>query len=377
MSNQKGSAYKEKVVLIGGGHAHVKLLYLMRQKGGYEEYEVTLVSKSHWQYYSGMVGGFLEGLYQEDELRFDLIELCKMSKVTFLEAEVSMIQPNESMILFSDGKSLNFDILSIDIGSEVNGLELESVREYANQIKPFHEIMRFRGELLKQTTFDDPIIFAGAGPASIELALSLKQLLAHHNLPFKLTIVNGQTPAQKGHPGKLTRKIDVILKREGIHSIMGNRVHAVKESRASLKDGTELAFRFLLWATGPKSSEVIKSSGFQTDEKGYLLVNEYLQAVNHPRIFGAGDCIGFGKNQLIKKAGVYAVREADYLYHNIKATLNNKEQKAYRPQKQYLSIISTGGRKGLLQLRGIVMEGKLCWRLKNYIDTRFMRRMKR
>ncbi len=367
---------KKKIILIGGGHAHVKFMYLMRHKGGYEDYDVVLVSKSRWQYYSGMLGGFLEGIYQEEDLRFDLAELSKRSNVTFIEEEVLLIQQKECSVLLGNDNLMHFDFLSIDIGSEVQGLELAGVKEYAKQIKPFNNIICHKQELMEQSGFDEPIIFAGGGPAGIELALSLKMVLMHHNKSFSITIIDSQIKVATGYQENFKKHITEKLKNEGMESILGLSVEELKKDRALLNNGTVVPFSFIFWATGPKASEIIKSSGIETDGRGYVLVNKYLQSINDPRIFGAGDCIGFNKEQYIRKAGVYAVREADYLYHNMKASMNGQLLKAYKPQKDYLSIISVGGHKGLLQYKGIIMEGKLCWHIKDYIDRNFMRSMK-
>ena len=53
---------------------------------------------------------------------------------------------------------------------------------------------------------------------------------------------------------------------------------------------------------------------------GGLRVNEYLQSVDHPEVFGGGDCIYF-EDRPMDKVGVYAVRENPVLYHNLKAAL--------------------------------------------------------
>ncbi|MDP2842345.1 MAG: hypothetical protein Q8O06_01725, partial [Acetobacterium sp.] len=105
---------------------------------------------------------------------------------------------------------------------------------------------------------------------------------------------------------------------------------------------------------------------------GYLLVEPSLQAVGHPNIFGAGDCIAFKDYDYVKKAGVYAIREAPFLWQNLCNSLAGKPLVSYRPQKSYLAIINQGDRCGLLSYGGLVLKGRLVWRLKDRIDRRFM-----
>jgi NADH dehydrogenase FAD-containing subunit len=70
--------------------------------------------------------------------------------------------------------------------------------------------------------------------------------------------------------------------------------------------------------------------------------------------------------------GVYAVREGPILFHNLLARLTGKSIKAFRPQKRYLLIFNMGDGTGIFVRWPLVWQGKLAFRLKNYIDIGFM-----
>jgi NADH dehydrogenase FAD-containing subunit len=103
-----------------------------------------------------------------------------------------------------------------------------------------------------------------------------------------------------------------------------------------------------------------------------ILVNEHLQSVAHPEIFGGGDCIDL-QNRPLAKVGVYAVREGPILYHNLGAALENGALTTFQPQEAYMLIFNLGDGTGLLWKDNILWHGRLAMVLKNYIDTRFMR----
>lgn len=65
---------KKKLLLVGAGHAHLQVLKSMRRKR-WPETEVTLISPSRFQYYSGMFSGLIEGHYTLDEVRIDVKRL--------------------------------------------------------------------------------------------------------------------------------------------------------------------------------------------------------------------------------------------------------------------------------------------------------------
>ena len=64
-----------RLVLVGGGHAHLHVLADLAARP-LADIEVTLVSPSAWHHYSGMAPGFLQGAYAEADLTIDLASLA-------------------------------------------------------------------------------------------------------------------------------------------------------------------------------------------------------------------------------------------------------------------------------------------------------------
>jgi len=70
---------------------------------------------------------------------------------------------------------------------------------------------------------------------------------------------------------------------------------------------------------------------------------------------------------------VFAVRQGIPLAQNLCRILNNRPLKSFKPQKQFLSLISTGERYAVASKGDWSFEGAWLWHLKNWIDKRFMR----
>jgi selenide,water dikinase len=85
-----------------------------------------------------------------------------------------------------------------------------------------------------------------------------------------------------------------------------------------------------------------------------------------------GDCATLEEFPETPKAGVYAVRQAPVLWHNLLAAAAGRTGRIYSPQSQFLSILNTADGRALLYYKGFVSHSRWAWRLKNWIDRRFM-----
>jgi selenide,water dikinase len=101
-------------------------------------------------------------------------------------------------------------------------------------------------------------------------------------------------------------------------------------------------------------------------------VNEQLQTLNDPKIFAAGDVASFTARPL-EKAGVFAVRMGAPLVKNLRRALRGQPLVAYKPQRSWLALISTGDQFAVASRGRLGFAGAWVWRWKDSIDRRFMR----
>lgn len=367
---------QRRLLLVGGGHAHVYLLSKFYSEK-IPDTHIMLVSASKYQYYSGMAAGYVEGIYREDEICFDLEKLCQRSGIDFIESRVLGLNPENRFVELHNHEKVYFDILSLDTGSEMAGKSIEGVSEYAYSVKPLDNLLNLRHNFLEQHFNGAHTLIAGAGAAGIEMSLSLKSLSKKMKKDARITLLDGGDSILKGYSEGVKKKLQKKLEEEGIEVLTKHRIAKIKAGLVELDSGSTISYDFLVWAVGPASNPMYKASGLTVDQAGYMIVNRCLQSVDYPYIFGAGDCIAFSEFGYVKKVGVYAIREAPYLYNNILGFLKKTRLHEYIPQKDYLAIIATGSRTGVMQYKGISMRGHISWVIKNFIDNRFMKRFRK
>jgi len=145
----------------------------------------------------------------------------------------------------------------------------------------------------------------------------------------------------------------------------------MKGGVARSNTGQQIRYDVAVLTIGIVPPKLFANSGLETAKDGALLVNDYLHSLRHPEIFGGGDCIAI-KGKPLSRVGVYAVREGPILFHNLLASLRGEPLKVFRPQERYLLIFNLGDGSGLLVRNPFVWKGRLAFRWKSHIDTKFV-----
>jgi NADH dehydrogenase FAD-containing subunit len=174
-------------------------------------------------------------------------------------------------------------------------------------------------------------------------------------------------------PENVRSRVQRSLMNRGIEIKTTGYVQSIDSGKITLASGQSQALDFIFLAMGVKPSLIFKNSGLPTGPDGGLLVNEFLQSVAYPEMFGGGDCIYF-QPQPLDKVGVYAVRQNPVLFHNLMAALEGTSLQSFDPGGDYLLIFNLGGGLGVLRKGWFIIEGKLAFWIKDTIDRKFMKK---
>lgn len=363
----------KKLVLIGGGHAHMVTLANLSTLIA-RGHQVTVVGPSAHHYYSGMGPGMLGETYSPADIRFATRQVVEKQGAIFVLDKVNRIDPHGKIVQLASGATLEYDILSCNAGSQVPQGQVSGSPEDIFSVKPIESLQQAQKRLLELAAADrDRVAIIGGGPSSAEVAGNIHQLMRRHGLPQPRISIFSGSAFMKRFPAKVVGLVRKSLERRGIEIIEGNYAREVSSGRIELADGRCHRADLIFMAVGVKPSPIFTDSGLPVGPEGGLLVNRFLQSPAHPEIFGGGDCIYFQEEPL-DKVGVYAVRENPVLYHNLLAGLEGGELQPFNPGGDYLLIFNLGGGEGVLHKRWLTFGGRPAFMLKDYIDRKFMRR---
>ncbi len=361
------------LVLIGAGHAHMVLIHNIArilERG----HEVTVIGPSPHHYYSGMGPGMLGGTYAPEQIRFDSKRLVEQQGATFLEDRVVHIDGAARSLLLESGGELAYDVLSCNCGS---GIELDfgdSLSCPLYPVKPIENLLVARNQIREMgRNAKLSIGIVGGGPSAAELAGNILWLARRERLARPKVRLYCRSRFMARFPLDVRNGCRKHLRRVGVEIFENDPVVTFQEQSLQTAGGRDDQVDMVFVASGVRPSRLFLASGLPTGADGGLVVNDFLQSSDHPEIFGGGDCIYF-QSRPLDKVGVYAVRQNPVLLHNVMATLDNQPLKHFDPGGGYLLIFNLGGGYGVLKKGALFWKGRLAFRVKDYIDRKFMRR---
>ena len=378
MNRARASVIKD-LILVGGGHSHVAVLksFGMRPLPGVR---LTLISKDVSTPYSGMLPGFVAGHYSFEEAHIDLRPLCQFAGAALYADSVIGVDLANKRVLCAHRPAVSFDLLSINIGSAPRADNVPGAAKYSLPVKPIDRFLkgweRFVAQVLQSGKLK--LVVVGGGAGGIELTLAtrhrLQTLLEQYKAQCQLEfhIVTATDKILPTHSPGAQRKFERILCERDIRVHLNHRVVEVDQRVMHCKPGQPVTYDVAFWVTNAAPPPWIAQSGLQTDAEGFIALNDRLQSVSHPFVFAAGD-VAAVKNHPRPKSGVFAVRQGRPLAKNLRLALGGKPLQRFVPQKQFLSLISTGNKYAVASRSGWALEGEWVWRWKDWIDRRWMR----
>ena len=215
------------------------------------------------------------------------------------------------------------------------------------------------------------LAIVGGGAAGVELAFTLDARLRASGRAPEVHLVSESAELLEDYGAWLRRLVHGALDARAIRVHTGVKVEAVRADGIDLA-GEPLAADLVVWATGAAPLPFPCGPGLPLDASGFVRVERTLEVEGCRDLFAVGDCASLPFAPWVRKAGVYAVREGPVLDANLRARLCGGRLRAYRPQRDFLTLLNLGGGEAIAAKWGVAFRGRSAWRLKDWIDRRFV-----
>jgi NADH dehydrogenase len=214
-------------------------------------------------------------------------------------------------------------------------------------------------------------VFVGGGPTGVEAAADTNDLIFdvlegdYPNVNFdrvRLVLVNSGERILKGIDPALAHAAQRRLASQRVEIINDIKVTEVRSGGVSLSDGRDIPARTVVWAAGVNPGPLVAGLDVPKDDRGRILVDEYLRVKDRPGVYSMGDCARVDYDgppvpalaQAAEQQGIVAGR-------NLAAEIRNKGQAEltpfrYRPLGQ---LVDLGTQSALTDIMGVKISGRL------------------
>ena len=349
--NSRTNHSAHQTVILGGGFAGLFTAIHLSKKG-YSQPVVLIDTEERFTFKPLLYELLSEELSRNQVLpRFE--KLLHGSGVKFVQDQVQAIDlPNRGVELAKGGRYA-YNHLVLALGSVAGDFGIEGVNENTFPFRSGKNAIALKNHLrnrLKQATrTPDPqqrrylltVAVIGAGPAGVELAATLGDLLPHwysemggNPEEIRLVLMNRGSQILKGDINRHMRpSARTALKKRSVpvEFLLGASVSAVTPQRVEFKRNNQnesLEAATMVWTTGTTTHPLIQSLPIPQSHRkkgGRLLVAPTLRLPHFPEVFAAGDCAADLQNpQILPPNAQVAYQQGEAIAGNLLAISQGK-----------------------------------------------------
>jgi selenide,water dikinase len=365
--------YTRDLVFIGGGHAHALVLKAWGMKP-LPGVRITVINPGPTAPYTGMLPGHVAGHYGRDELEIDLVRLCRHAGARLiLDRAVDVDRVRREVVLAGRGP-VAYDVASIDVGITAQ-MDLPGFAEHGVGAKPLDVYAAKWRAFLEQARagkIAPEVAVIGGGVAGCELAMAMAFALRQAGVAPTVSVIEAG-PQISGMGDRARARVLAAMAELGVQVHVGAHVARVEETIVVLESGAVVPAQICVGAAGAFPHDWVSQTDLPLND-GFVEVDPQLHVLGDEALFAVGDCahMGFAPRP---KAGVFAVRAAPVLYDNMRAVLTGGRLRPFKPQRDYLKLISLGGKSAMAEKFGMTIAGPILWRWKDRIDRSFMEKL--
>ena len=326
------------LVLVGGGHAHA-LVLRMWAMDPLPGTRLTVINPNPAAPYTGMLPGHIAGHYTRPDLMIDLVRLARFANARLILDTATGLDPSAKLIHLAHLPPVPFDVASLDVGITTDLPDVPGAATHAIPAKPLGDYAdRWQAFLDRRLAFPRVVILGG-GIGGIELAMASAHRLQTEGTRADITLVDRSPDLLAGLSPRARNALLAAAKAFGIRLVTGTTATEITATSVTLATGETIGSDFTISVTSGRPHPWFAATGLALTN-GFLTTSPTLQT-SDPAIFAVGDCAHLTASPR-PKAGVFAVRAAPILHHNLRAALTGTPLKPFRPQSDYLKLISTG-----------------------------------
>jgi NADH:ubiquinone reductase (H+-translocating) len=363
-----GASVRKRVVVLGAGFAGINAAFGLAKL----PVDVTLVDRKNHHTFQPLLYQIALAVLSPGDIAQPIRSLVRdhLNIEVLMDEAISFDLP-ERRVHLKTGSLLEYDYLIVGTGSTHSYFGKDEWAKFAPGLKTVEDAIEIRRRVLLAFELSERqmletgthpalnFVVIGGGPTGVELAgaisdiakLYMKKDFRHIDPSMaQVLILEGSPRILGAYPEDLQLKAREQLGALGVKLRTGAHVTDVQPGYVMVGD-ERIDAVVTLWAAGVQASPLGKLLGVETDKKGCVLVDGYLNPPGHPEIFICGDLAHVeqdgkqvpGVAQPAMQMGTYAAKRIGRL---IAATLGSDGSGVDKPFRYFdKGDMATIGRK--------------------------------
>ena len=378
--DDKKTARRPRVVIIGGGFAGINLAKKLKDK----PVDVLLLDKHNYHTFQPLLYQVAMGYIEADSIAFPLRRIFANQKnFTFNLAEVQKINPDKNTITANIGE-IAYDYLVIATGADTNFFGNKQIEHFAMPMKNVGEALNIRSFMLQNleraVIATDPIecdalltfVVVGGGPTGVELSGALAEIRNHiltddypslNKEDMKIYLVEGKPVVLGAMSSQASESAGNELKKMGVTIYNGVHVTEYDGNEVKISDGKTIKTHNVFWAAGVTA---LHPEGIQPDSvvKGNRIkTDEISRVVGYENIFAIGDVSAMITDKYpngLPGMAQPAIQTGKHLAKNIMHLVNNEPTEPFKYFDKG-SLATIGQNQAVADICKLHFHGFIAW----------------
>jgi NADH dehydrogenase len=351
-----------RVVIIGAGFGGLSAAKLFAGT----DVDVTIVDQRNFHCFSPFLYQVATSGLAPDDIAPNIRGIFhRAANIDVLQARVTGIDLESRRLLLADGLSLAYDYLILSTGSVSSDFGIPGVAEHAIPLKTVPNSVAVRTAVLErfEAANTDParvddgtltVVIAGGGPTGVELAGAMAELFTKvlardfKSLDIRhahVVLVELADTLLHGFHADSQAEARRELRLRGVDVRLGVGVASVEADKVTLRDGSVIPTRLVVWAAGVKASPLGAVLGLPLDPAGRVMVSDDLSLPEWPEVFVIGDLAGSRdrRGDLLPQLAPVAMQGGRHAARTIRRDLVGKKRRRFRYVNK--GVMATIGRR--------------------------------
>ncbi len=297
----------KEVLVLGAGYAGLKTVRNLQKESG--DFHITLVDMNDYHYEATELHEVAAGSQPKDKITYPIRDVLNDKKVTFLQDEVTKIDPANKLVSVKKNGSLHYDYVVVALGFCSETFGIKGAQENALQMvdidtaEAIHQHIIAMMKKYKETKDKNylKLLICGAGFTGIELAGAFvderkkyAQIAGVDESEIEIICVEAATRILPMFDDEMAQYGVNLIKKLGVNLMTGCMIKEIRPGQvvyAKGKDDPEehvVEAATIVWTTGVSGSPVIGESGFE-QRRGRVMVKPNLTAPDYDDVYIIGD----------------------------------------------------------------------------------------